>query len=137
MSTPRPAALTTGASGRVEMTVTDTDTAIALRSGDVPVLATPGVVRLAEEATVVAVAGRLPPGTTTVGQRVQLDHVEPTPVGGHIRAEAILEAIKGRRLTFRIAVNDDHGLVAAGRITRVVVERDRFMDKAAGSGGAG
>lgn len=137
MSTPRETALTTGASGRAEMVVTHAETAIALRSGDVAVLATPSVVRLAEEATVAAVAGRLAPGTTTVGQRVQLDHVEPTPIGGRVQADAVLETIKGRRLTFRITVNDDNGLIAAGRITRVVVERDRFMDKASATEGDG
>ena len=95
-------------------------------------LATPRVVTLAEEATVNAVDGELAEGTTSVGYRVQLDHLAPTAVGGHVRAEATLEAIEGRRLTFRVSVSDGHGLVAAGRITRVIVERARFMEKAAG-----
>ena len=97
-----------------------------------PVLATPRVVLLAEEATVAAVDGELAEGTTTVGYRVQLDHLAPTPVGGTVHAEATLEAVEGRRLTFRVSVSDGHGLVAAGRITRVVVERARFLEKAAG-----
>ena len=63
---------------------------------------------------------------------MQLDHLAPTAVGGEVRAEATLEAIEGRRLTFRVSVSDGHGLVAAGRITRVIVERARFMEKAAG-----
>ncbi len=50
-----------------------------------------------------------------------------------MRAEALLETVEGRRLTFRISVSDSNGLVAAGRITRVVVERDRFLEKATGS----
>ncbi len=123
-----------GLVGTAEMIVTDDDTALAQRSGDVPVLATPHIVRLAEEATVLAVHDRLDDKTTTVGYRVQLDHLAPTAVGGHVKAEAILEAVEGRRLTFRVSVNDGHGLVAAGRITRVVVERARFLEKAAGSG---
>ena len=121
-----------GLSGTAELVVTDDDTAAALKTGDVPVLATPRVVRLAEEATVLAVHGQLDDDTTTVGYRVQLDHLAPTAVGGHVRAEAMLEAVEGRRLTFRVSVNDGHGLVAAGRITRVVVERARFLEKAAG-----
>jgi fluoroacetyl-CoA thioesterase len=119
-----------GLTSQVVHTVTDADTALAMRSGDVPVLATPRVVGLAEEATVVAVEGRLEPGTTTVGYRVQLDHLAPTAIGGLITAEAVLETIEGRRLTFRVSVTDSHGLVAAGRITRVVVERARFIEKA-------
>ncbi|MCZ7528089.1 MAG: thioesterase [Acidimicrobiia bacterium] len=115
------------------MTVTDADTALAVGSGDVPVLATPRVVALAEQASVAAVEGQLEPGTTTVGYRVQLDHLAPTPVGGVVEAEAHLATIEGRRLTFRVSVNDGNGLVAAGRITRVVVERGRFLEKAGGA----
>ena len=119
-----------GLSAIATMVVTDSDTATALGTGDVPVLATPRVVTLAEEATVQAVANDLEANTTTVGYRVQLDHLAPTAVGGQVSAEAILENVEGRRLTFRVSVSDGRGLVAAGRITRVVVERDRFLDKA-------
>jgi fluoroacetyl-CoA thioesterase len=123
-----------GLSAYASMAVTERDTALALRSGDVEVLATPRVVGLAEEATVQAVKGELPEGMTTVGYRVQLDHLAPTAIGGDVRAEATLEAIESRRLTFRVAVSDGRGLVAAGRITRVVVDRARFLEKAAGAG---
>jgi fluoroacetyl-CoA thioesterase len=97
------------------------------------VLATGRVVGLAESATVLAVGNRLGGDTTTVGYRVQLDHLAPTAVGSQVRAEAMLEAVQGRRLTFRVSVTDARGLVAAGKITRVVVERARFLEKAAGS----
>jgi predicted thioesterase len=121
-----------GLSACATMAVTERDTATALKSGDVDVLGTPRVVSLAEEAAVLAVAGELSDGATTVGYRVQLDHLAPTAVGGTVRAEATLEAIDGRRLTFRVAVSDERGLVAAGRLTRVVVDRDRFLEKTAG-----
>ncbi len=114
------------------MVVTEGDTATALGTGDVAVLATPRVATLAEAATVQAVVGELDDGTTTVGYRLQLDHLAPTAVGGQVQAEAILENVEGRRLTFRVSVTDGRGLVAAGRITRVVVERNRFLDKASG-----
>jgi fluoroacetyl-CoA thioesterase len=123
-----------GLNACASMAVTDRDTALALASGDVEVLATPRVVGLAEEATVRAVQDELDDGTTTVGYRVQLDHLAPTAVGGEVRAEATLELIESRRLTFRVAVSDARGLVAAGRITRVVVDRARFLEKAAGGG---
>lgn len=119
-----------GLTATAELVVTDADTAATLGTGDVPVLATPRVVRLAEQATVSAVRGTLAEGTTTVGYRVQLDHLAPTAVGGRVLAEAMLETVEGRRLTFRVSVNDGHGLVAAGRVTRVVVERTRFLEKA-------
>jgi predicted thioesterase len=122
--------LQTGLSGAVVLTVGDDDTAIAMHSGDVPVLATPRVVALVEEASVIAISGHLPPGHTTVGVRVQLDHVAPTAVGQDVRAEAQLEKIDGRRLVFTVAVTDGHGLAAAGKVTRVLVEIDRFLEKA-------
>ncbi len=113
-----------------ERTVTEGDTAIALRSGDVPVLATPRVVAFVEEASVAALDGRLPEGHTTVGMRIQLDHLHPTPVGETIKVEARLEKVEGRRLTFGVSVSDAKGLLAAGKVTRVMVDRERFLEKA-------
>jgi predicted thioesterase len=129
-----PVPLVPGLVGNATLTVTDDLTAPVLGSGDVPVLATPSVVLLAERATVDAAQDHVPPGHTTVGYRVQLDHLAPVPVGDEVTAEAVLEAIEGRRLTFRVSVKHRDGLVAAGRITRVVVERERFLGKATGNG---
>ena len=121
-----------GLSAVVELVVGEADTAMELHTGDVPVLATPRVVALAETASVDAIAGHLDEGMTSVGYRVQLDHLAPTPVGATVRVESRLETIEGRRLNFRVTVRDHHGLVAAGRITRVVVDRRRFLERAAG-----
>ena len=118
-----------GSSASVDLDVGDDDTAVAMRSGSVPCLATPRVIALSEEACVLVVEGRLVDGTTTVGQRVQIDHLAPTPVGQRVTAEATLEAVQGRRLTFTVSVNDDRGLVAVGRVTRVIVDTERFLDK--------
>ena len=119
-----------GARASVQLVVAETDTAIALGSGDVPVLATPRVVALCEQASVAAIANQLAPGETSVGMRVQLDHLRPNGVGSTVVAEATLEKIEGRRLIFMVTVNDARGLVAAGKVTRVIVEAERFLDKA-------
>jgi len=119
-----------GLSARLQLDVTEADTAIAIRSGDVPVLATPRLVALCEEACCLAVKEHLPDGETTVGMRIQLDHLAPTAVGAMVTAEATLEKVEGRRLTFTCSASDAHGLVGAGKITRVVVERERFLKKA-------
>lgn len=118
-----------GLTAKVDLTVTSDDTAEAVRSGDVPVLATPRIVALVEEAAVAAVVGQLAEGETTVSMRVQLDHLAPSAVGSTVTASAKLEKVEGRRLKFSVSVNDARGLVAAGKVTRVVVERERFMDK--------
>ena len=119
-----------GLSARVELTVTDADTAQALGSGDVPVLATPRVLALAEAATVAALAARLETGQTTVGTRVELDHVAATAVGRRVTVLAILAKVDGRRLLFDIVVRDGDELVAEGRVERVMVDRQRFLAKA-------
>lgn len=122
--------LQTGLSATVEIVVSHDDTAIALGSGSVPVLATPRLVALCEQAAVAAVEGEIPAGATTVGMRVQFDHLMPTSVGMPITAEATLEKVSGRRLTFTVSASDHRGLVAAGKVTRVVVDVDRFLEKA-------
>jgi predicted thioesterase len=118
-----------GLVGTAKLTVRDADTAIALRSGEVAVLGTPRVVALAEEATVAALDGMLAAGETSVGMRVQLDHLSPSSVGSHVVAEAMLEVVEGRRLIFKVSVEDERGLIAAGKVTRVVVDVERFLDK--------
>lgn len=123
-------AVAPGLSAKLQLQVAETDTAVALGSGDVPVLGTPRLIALAEEAAVKAVADGLKPGETSVGMRVQLDHLQPTAVGSTVVAEAVLEKVEGRRLTFTVTVSDACGLVAAGKVTRVVVDRNGFLEKA-------
>jgi predicted thioesterase len=118
-----------GLKGLASLTVGEADTALAMGSGTVHVLATPRVVALCEQATCAALVGHLAEGSTTVGMRVQLDHLRPTPVGATVNAEAVLDKIEGRRLTFTVSATDTKGLVAAGKVTRVMVEVDRFMEK--------
>jgi predicted thioesterase len=112
-------------------TVAEPDTAVALGSGDVPVLGTPRVLALAEQATVAALAGALDPGTTSVGTRVELDHLAASPVGAAVRVSAELERVRGRRLEFAVELRDGERLAARGRVTRVLVDRDAFLDAAA------
>ena len=122
--------ISTGLSADVKLTVGDADTAIALGSGTVPVLATPRIVALCEKASVKALAGQLSDGQTTVGMRVQIDHLAPSAVGHTIIAEATLEKVEGRRLTFTVNTKDERGLIAAGKVTRVIVDTERFLEKA-------
>ena len=125
-------ALEPGLWGEADLVVGDADTACAMASGDVPVLATPRVVALCEEAVCAALVGHLRTGETSVGMRIQLDHLAPTAVGGKAKAEATLEKVEGRRLIFMVSVSDGRGLIAAGKVTRVIVNVERFLDKAAG-----
>jgi predicted thioesterase len=124
--------LTPGLTGQVELTVTDADTAQAMGSGDVPVLGTPRVLALAEAATVAATAARLPPGWTTVGTRVELEHTAPSPVGATVAASATLAKVDGRRLLFEVVLTASGLTVAEARIERALVDRQRFLSRAFG-----
>jgi fluoroacetyl-CoA thioesterase len=121
---------TPGLSARVELTVTDADTAQALGSGDVPVLGTPRVLALAEAATVAVTARLIPGGVTTVGTRAEVEHRAPTPVGRRVTALATLAKVDGRKLAFDVVVRDGEDLVADVRVERVLVDRRRFIEKA-------
>ena len=121
-----------GVKGSAHMGVGEGDTAVAFRSGDVPVLATPRVVALCEEATVAAVAPYLGPGETTVGTRVELDHLRPTGVGAAVTAHALVVEVAGRRIGFEVAAADGAGEVARGKVVRVVVDRGRFVASLSG-----
>jgi fluoroacetyl-CoA thioesterase len=116
-----------GLRATVEETVTEEMTAERLGSGDVPVLGTPAVLALVEGAAVAAVADALEPGTTTVGARVELDHVAPTPAGLALTATAELVDLDGRKLRFSFEVADPAGPIARGTHERVVVDRDSFL----------
>ena len=119
-----------GLQATVEEEVSAEMTAEALGSGDVPVLATPAILALAEAAAVAAVAGRLEQGATTVGTSVELAHLAPTPVGSTVAAVATLEAAEGRVLRFSFEVSDAAGLVARGTHARAIVDRKRFLETA-------
>lgn len=107
----------------------DADTALVMGTGAVPVLATPRLIALCEEATMAALAGSLNEGCSTVGVGFQIEHISPCAVGTHIVAEAHLDRIEGRKLLFTVSARDSRGLVAAGKVTRVIVEVERFMEK--------
>lgn len=119
-----------GLAASVSLEVTDADTALAMRSGVVPVLATPRLLALCEEATMLATLDKLEEGCSTVNVGVRFEHISPTPVGATVTAEARLDKVEGRRLTFSVSARDERGLVAAGRVTRVLVSTEQFMEKA-------
>ena len=124
--------LAPGLSARVELTVTEADTAQYIGSGDVPVLATPRVLALAEAATVAATARQMPGGLTTVGVRADVEHRTPTPIGRRVTAVATLAKVDGRRLLFEVVVRDGETAVAEVRVERVILDRQRFIAKALG-----
>jgi fluoroacetyl-CoA thioesterase len=116
----------------IDHVVETRDTSASMGTSTVPVLSTPRLILLAEQATAAALDGRLDEGMAAVEHRVEISHVAPSAVGSSVKAEAVLEQVDGRRLIFRVSVSDERGLVAAGRFTRVIVEQDKFMARITG-----
>lgn len=122
--------LTTGIKGNSEGIVTEELTARAMGSGELPVLATPAAVALAEETAWRSVAPYLEPGQGTVGTQLQFEHISATPVGMKVRCETELIEIDRRKLTFYVAAYDEAGLVLKGKHCRFIVENEKFLEKA-------
>jgi fluoroacetyl-CoA thioesterase len=117
----------TGLVGEASMIVGDADTAVAMGSGDLLVLASPRVAALSEEAAVAAVAMQIDAASTTVGTSLALDHLAPSAVGTAVTATARLDAVDGRALVFSIDVVSGDTVVARVRHERIIVDRDRFL----------
>lgn len=110
----------------VTHTVGADDTAIALGSGDLPVLATPRLLAWCEEATCAAVD--LDTDSSSVGTRIDLQHLAASAVGTVVTATATVIHTDGRLLRFQVVAQDDSGtLIGNGEIRRVIVNRERFM----------
>ncbi|MGR7001175.1 thioesterase family protein [Yinghuangia aomiensis] len=125
-----PIPVSPGTHAELTHTVTDADTAAAVGSGDLPVLGTPRLLALAEAATVRALAGLLGADRTSVGTRVALEHLLATPVGGTVTVRAEVVYVDGRLVRFSIAAEDAaRRLVGQGEVTRVIVDRERFLKR--------
>ena len=110
-------------------TVTDADTAQALGSGTLPVLGTPRLLAWLEATTCAALEPTLTQGSTSVGTRVQVDHLAASPLGAVLEVSASSSYADGRLHRFTVAARHvgDGKMVAAGEITRVVVDVERFL----------
>ncbi|MDN5745158.1 MAG: thioesterase [Nocardioidaceae bacterium] len=125
---------------RLVFTVTDTDTAQALGSGSLPVLGTPRLLAWCEEATCAALEPMLSRTETSVGTRIELEHLAATGVGGQVAVTAHQVYADGRLRRFAVSAreadpaNRPGRLVGSGEITRVVVDAERFLASARISG---
>lgn len=109
--------------------VDNTNTAVALGSGDMEVFATPAMVALMENAAMNAVAPHLEAGQTTVGTEISTTHIKASALGATITATATLTAIECRKLTFAVTAHDGDNIIGEGTHTRFIVDRERFLAK--------
>lgn len=118
-----------GISHTSEQTVSEALTARSVGSGDLPVLATPMMVALMENAAMLCVAPHLPEGSTTVGSQIETTHLRPTHLGNNFQATATLTTIEGRKLTFHLTAHDAQGLIGEGTHVRYIVDKEKFIKK--------
>jgi len=112
-----------------ELTVTDAVTAFAIGSGDMPVLATPMMMALMENAAMLAVKDKLPEGSTTVGGHIESSHLKPSKVGDKVSATAEVTKVDGKKIEFKVAAYSGDTLLGEGTHLRFIVDRERFLSK--------
>ncbi len=125
MTQPRP-----GLVGEVESTVERAHLASALGSGAVEVFATPAMIALMEHAARACVDHLLPAGAISVGTRLDVQHLAPTPLGARVRARAELVEVDGRHLVFRVSASDGTDTIGEGTHERAIVDAARLLARA-------
>ncbi len=118
-----------GLTGSASTTVTAANTAAAMKSGSLPVFATPAMCALMEEAACAAVNAHLAVGSGTVGISLNITHDRATALNETVRATAVLAAVDGRKLTFAIEAQDSKGVIGKGTHERFIIDNEKFMAK--------
>ncbi len=124
-----PAELKAGLKGSAETIVRETNTAIAMGSGDLQVFATPSMVALMEQAACNAVAACFDENTSSVGTLISISHDAATATGKKVTATAELKEVDGRRLVFEVAAADEDKQIGKGRHERFIINKEKFMAK--------
>jgi predicted thioesterase len=110
--------------------VAETNAAVAVGSGNLPLFATPMLIALMENAACNAIANQLDPGQTTVGTHIEVSHTAPSPLGAEITATARLVSVDGHRLSFHLSAYDNAGQIGEGAHIRVIVDSERLLTRA-------
>lgn len=114
----------------IEIKVTDKNTAATIGSGALNVFATPAMIALIEETAWKSVEPYLKSGESTVGTKLNISHISPTPIGMIVRCETELIEVNGRCLKFEANVYDAIGSIGKGIHERFIISSDKFQAKA-------
>ena len=118
-----------GIKGYKEQEVTFNDTAKSYESGLLEVFATPAMIALMENTAYCSVNDFLPEGFTTVGTKLNIEHLKATPLGEKVWCESILEVQEGRKIIFSVIAYDKTGIIGKGTHERFIIDKEKFMDK--------
>lgn len=120
-----------GLTGTARARVSEKNTAKTMKSGALPVFATPAMCALMEEAACSAVAACLDEGSSSVGISLSITHDSASPLGAEITATATLTAVEGKKLTFSVMATESGKIIGRGTHERVIINSERFLGKIA------
>jgi len=122
--------LKVGMLGEARTKVTEENTALKFGSGTVGVFATPAMIGLMEKASINCVEGYIPEGFSSVGTKIDIRHLAPTPIGMEVAAEAELVEIDGPKLKFKVQAYDGKEKIGEGMHNRYIIKLDEFLKRA-------
>jgi len=94
-----------------------------------PILATPVMIMVMENAALNAMKPYLDAGETALGTRVDVRHMSATPAGRRVTGEAEVTKIDGRRIEFTIRATDGAEVIGQGTHERVIINLARFSEQ--------
>ena len=118
-----------GLMGKADMIVREEDLVSRWPGMTAGVLSTPRLIQLLEAAAIEAIQGFLGPDQISLGTFVKIRHLAPTPLGMRVMAHAVLKEVDHRRLLFWIDAHDELEKVAEGEHERILVSRERFLER--------
>jgi len=118
-----------GLKGIAQTTVNEENSAERFAKPMPPAFATPMLVSLMDIAAINAVDKFLPEGYITVGTKVSITHLSPTPLGMTVTAEAVLVDIFQTKLTFEVKAFDEMEKIGEGTVERYIIELNSFNKK--------
>lgn len=121
--------LNVGLKGSAAAVVNTPNTAAVMKSGSLPVFATPAMCALMEEAACDAVSDALEAGKGSVGTALSISHDRATALGDTVTAVAELVQIEGRKLSFLVSASDSKGIIGKGTHERFIIDNEKFMAK--------
>ena len=92
-----------------------------------PVLATPVMIMIMENAALNAIRAYLDPGESAVGTAVNVRHLAATPVAHLVSGEAEVTGVDGRQIEFTVRATEGDKEIGTGSHTRLVIDVARFV----------
>ncbi|MCL2252946.1 MAG: thioesterase family protein [Lachnospiraceae bacterium] len=118
-----------GKTANASIIVNESNTAIKMKSGSLPVFATPALIALMEQAACECLADCLNEGETSVGSVINVEHIKASPIGAEITVTATIEYVYGRKIEFLVTANDGTNEIGKGKHIRMIIDVERFMER--------